>query len=253
MYIFYIHESGHVAMGSYQINQGGWSHGLISAVDGKDVDFTTTNANASSLSATSTLGPGNTTNISVLYENLKGDMIMIRGTPSRVSFKWRDISPWLRSAAEYTLLLRSPFSSGSTMAGRSEFIVAKPKYPSNHNSYLEESIIITYQNEKFASRKRVFLPGTDRFVPNINDGGTYILSYSKTGGMIFLSSAETSIPWHYMFPCGQFPFSKAAALFSNQSEKLIVYHQTSNLSIAEQIWDWDLGKWVDGTWIYYDD
>lgn len=223
------------------------SYELISAVDGKEVDFTTTNANASNLSATSTLGLGNKTNISVLYENRHGDTVMIRGTPSPVSFKWRDISPGLPSTAKN---VEAPFSfsSGSTMDGRSEIIVITPENPSNHDSY-----IFTYQNGTCISGKSVFLPGTERFLPNVNDGGTYILSINKTEGMMYLSSVETSRPWHDKFPCDQFPFSKAAALYSHQNETLFVYHQTINLSIAKQIWEGDVGRWFKGTWIDYDD
>lgn len=234
-------------MASYQINRGRWETDLVGEVDGKDKDFTTTNANATSLSATSTLGPGNKTNISVLYENLNGDMIMIRGSPS--GGIWHDISPELRSAAPYALL-RSPFSSGSIMAGRSEIIVTEPKISSGSKWY-DEACIITYQNERFTTGGNVALPGKDHLPPTANDGRTYILSIDKPAGKIYFSGINASSEWQYTGLNGQFPFSKAAALFSEQNGTLIIYHQANNLSIAEKVWDLDLG-WTNGTWINYD-
>lgn len=234
-------------MASYPINRGGWSSDLVGEVDGKDKDFTTTNANATSLSATSTLGPGNKTNISVLYENLNGGMIMIRATPS--GGIWHDISPELRSAAP-DALLRSPFSSGSIMAGRSEIIVTEPKIPSGATGY-DEVCIITYQNERFTTGENVILPRKDYLLPIANDGRIYILSINKSAGTIHFSRLNASSDWQYTVLNGQFPFSKAAALFSEQNGTLIIYHQANNLSIAEKIWDLDLG-WTNGTWINYD-
>lgn len=233
---------------NFQINRGGWNIGFIDRVDGKDDNFTITNANASSLSATSTLGPGNQTNISVLYENLNGDMIMIRKTLP--NGKWRDISPELRSAAP-NALLRSPFSSGSIMAGRSGIIVTKPKIP--HPQYFfEEECIITYQNETFTSEGTVTLIGKDHLLPTASDGGTYILSIDKPLKTMFFSNFGTSTTWSYAGLKGQFPFSKAAAFFPDQNGTLIVYHQTNNLSIAEQMWDLHLSSWINGTWVHYD-
>lgn len=69
-----------MVLAEYPIGPGGWRHELITIVDGKDDNFTTTNANASSLSATSISATENNTDISVLYENPNGDMIMIRRT-----------------------------------------------------------------------------------------------------------------------------------------------------------------------------
>lgn len=119
MYLFYINNISNVASAIFPIDEGGWFHESLIGVDEKHDDFITTNANANSLSATSILGTGNNTDISLLYENLNGDIIMIRRYPYQGSLRWRDISPELRSAAP-DAMLRPPFSSGAIMAGRSE-------------------------------------------------------------------------------------------------------------------------------------
>lgn len=239
-------------MATFLIDQGGWIETRFGSVDGKYANFTTTNANASSLFATSILGPGNKTDITLLYENLNGDMIMIRGTSSLYSdLIWRDISPELRSAAP-DAILRSSFSSGSVMAGRSEIIVTEARSLTSRS--MHEGSIITYQNGKFTSREEVLLPpgGADTFLPNANDGGAILFSINQPRGQIYFSSFNTSLTPNYRGLSGQFPFSKAAALFSGQSGPFIVYHQTNNLSIAEKIWDVNIGGWINGTWIDYD-
>lgn len=224
-------------MDIYVKDHGGWTHTSVDSVEGKDDDyfgyFITAKANTS-LSATSILGPGNRTDITLLYENLYGDMIMLRRSSS--SARWRDISPGLRSAAP-DALLRLPFSSGLIMAGRSEIIVTKPKTPSRYTPFEEEYIITTYQNETFTSAERLFLPGTGSFLPNANDGGTYLLSIDKIGAMITFSSIYASDQWYYKGLSGQFPFPQVAALYTEQSGTLIVYYQTNNLLIAEKMWD----------------
>lgn len=229
-------------MSRYSTDEGRWNPDLtIGAVDGKDMDFTTTNANANSLSATAILGPENKTDVTLLYEDLNGDMIMIRRTLTAPEIKWRVINTNFSTSH----LFRSPFSSGSIMAGIGEIIVARSLY--SYTLRDQGDYIITYQNETFRNLESVVLPGTDRFLPNTNDGGRFLLSIDKPGGMIYFSHSQ--VP--YMGLSGQFPFSKAAAL-TDQSGKLIVYHQTNNLSIAETMWDFNLGGRINGTWIDYD-
>lgn len=238
-----------MVLAEFRIGRGGWGHELITAVDGKDDDFTTINANASSLSATSISATENNTDISVLYENLNGDMIMIRRTQYGRGSPWRDISPELRSAAPEAML-RSPFYSGAIMAGRSEIILTKPKIPPRGTVY-EFSCLINYQNETFGSGKMLGLPGTDRLLANDNDGGTFLISIDKLEGQLHAIGVNFSMQMGITALRGQFPFSKAAALVTDQNGTLIVYHQTNNLSIAEEIWDSNLGDWTNGTWIDY--
>lgn len=239
-----------MVLAEFPIGHGGWRHEFITIVDGKDDNFTTTNANASSLSATSISATENNTDISVLYENLNGDMIMIRRTQYGGDYSWHDISPELRSAAPEAML-RSPFYGGAIMAGRSEFILTKPKVPPRGIVY-EVSCLITYQNEKFISGTEVWLPGTDRLLATANDSGTFLLSIDKLEGQLYVKEVNFSMQMGITPLIGQFPFSKAAALVTDQSGALIVYHQTNNLSIAEEIWDPNLGGWTNGTWIDYD-
>lgn len=248
----------------FTIGNGAWQHGSVSLTDPRDKDynftmdalFTVTNANASSLSATSILGPGNKTDITLLFENLNGDIVMIRGTPdlSAYIYKWYDISPKLRSAAP-DALLRPPFTGGSIMAGRSEIIVTEARIrPSQYVGSTDRLIsIIAYQNETFTSNKTVGWDGTGRHLPNANNGRTFLLSVDQPGGRIEFKNLDLSNASFYTSLSGQFPFSKAAALFNDQSGAFIVYHQTENLSIAEEMWDSNIGGWINGTWIDYND
>lgn len=239
-----------MVLAEFPIGPGGCRHELITIVDGKDDNLTTTNANASSLSSTSISAAEKNTDISVLYENLNGDMIMTRRTQYGGGHSWRDISPELRSAAPEAML-RSPFYSGAIMAGRSEIILTKPKIPPRGTVY-EVSCLITYQNETFKSGKDGRLPGTDRLLANANDGGTFLLSIDKLEGQLYVMEVNFSMQMGITSLIGQFPFSKAAALVTDQSGTLIGYHQTNNLLIAEDIWDSNLGGWTNGTWIDYD-
>lgn len=84
---------------------------------------------------------------------------------------------------------------------------------------------------------------------NANYGGAYLF---KLEGMVYVDGTNLSSSLARMPLGGQFPFSKAAALLPDQSKTLIVYHQTNNLSIVEEIWDSNLGGWTNGTWIDYD-
>lgn len=171
---------------------------------------------------------------------------MIRRYPDEGRFRWRDISPELYSAAP-DAMLRSPFSSGAIIAGRLEVILTKAKIHSSHDTD-EQLCPITYQNETFESWCGI-TPGTDHLLVKTTDGGTYLFKFE---GMVHFYGDKISMSLAITPLGGQFPFSKAAALLTDQSRTLIVYHQTNSLSIVEEIWDSNLDGWTNGTWIDYD-
>lgn len=174
---------------------------------------------------------------------------MLRGTLHQGFFEWCDISPQLRSAAPESML-RSPFYSGGLMPGGPELIVTKT---AKHDLGIFTSwSLIPYQNNTFGLVSTVELTAEMNLtLVYAHDGAAYLLSIDKLKGNLLANKLDHK-PLFKTSPKGNFPFSKLAAIGTDQSDKYYVYHQTNNLSIAEDIWDPNLRYWTNGTCMDYD-
>lgn len=180
-----------MAFAEFPVALGGWLVTHINLVNRIDHNITYQGAllaNASGLSVTSVSGSGNDSHVSVLYEDLNGDMMMIRGTSYKDNFEWRDISLELRSAAPEAIL-RSPFSSGVMMADGTEIIFTKSaKQTPLSQDCLEAWCLIAYQTETFKYvSTAITTPTEDLTLVNANNGATYLLSINQDERNLYVS------------------------------------------------------------------